>query len=217
MPGGDLEVDVRGYGIVASPAGDRTVLRAYGGPVPVLDPRVPQVAFTLSGYAVLGAAFAATGDTLYVLRSGRLSGMSFFDDSVMVLDARSGAQLRAVSASGADTSLLWPLYLEFSDLILDPNGRWIYALGASSDAGRSVVLVYERASLALVGELRLPPDVNPTVEGPVAMTHCTSNEVDYCSRRLLMSASERRLYLATYNRWSYEDAPQVVFRYDLIP
>ena len=159
------------------------------GGVPVWDPRTGLHAYVLDHVgSVDAAAFSEAGDTLFI--GARGSGSSP-DVWLFVVDAATGAIRDSVSL---------PFFADqgaYSDIAVDPNGRWLY-VAHSSFGGSITVSVFDRATLGAVATLR------------------TGNFSAYpfWLWRLVVGA-DRVLYLATTEL--SPDNGSMVYRWSLMP
>ena len=172
-----------------SPRGDRVVptlgYSYAGGGMPVFDPARPGVAYYLTGLPdVANAIFSDGGDTLYVTGWG-----SSGDAELRAVDAATGRLLARTATRAAG-----------GDIALDPVRPYLYVAGAVGDA--PVVEVFDRASLALVATLRMPPGRLPF----------DPRVIVYSDFVTVMYPSARQLFVVV-NPWG----DTAVLRFDLMP
>jgi hypothetical protein len=136
----------QGRDVVRSPRGDRAALltRVVGDPgtpgTPVVDVSTGMVAYRVSSLReARGAAFSGGGDTLY-LAGAQHASPTF---ALAVVRAEDGAPLTSRT-----------LDFEPCAVAVDPAGRWVYAAGLGGGAaGRSRLVVFDRASLTVIATL----------------------------------------------------------------
>jgi hypothetical protein len=199
---GPLIDGARGY--VVSPRRDRVVPRDYepiqsngvvtvgGIGIAVYDPVTATPAFTIPGnfIHVGGSAFSTGGDTLYVMARDT-SGLS----SLLVVNATTGAVLQRAVLHWPQHAVGWNALADVNepgDVVATPLGRWLYVTNGS------MVGVLDRATLARVATLRLPPREHGGDAG---------NDVPYAV--LVADPPRNRLYLAGWvssalYRFTYE-------------
>ncbi len=173
-----------------SPRGDRVIATETRYGLIAVDPRVPALAFYLTDISEMGgAAFSPEGDTIFAAGLWRSGGAK-----LLAVDATSGAILRETAIGYWDTQVV----------AVDPTRPWLYLVGEDSVGGAWAVslLVYDRASFAVVARLRIPASKLPSY------TH-----FPYAALYNAVVDPFRREIYVTLNQW----IEPTVARFSLIP
>lgn len=140
-----------------------------------------------------GAQFTDDGDTLFMTATSRDTAQGY------VLAARlsqDGSVIRSAR------NRIWS-----DNLLLDPNGRWIYSVGTWGPNG-PLVQVFDRASLRLLATMQPPPGVLSSAAATAAGLYYTP----------ILDARTRTLYVVCLNSFgsTFATFPMEVFSFQLL-
>lgn len=166
--------------LVRSPDGALAVVLSNGtaGQVPVLDATAGTIAFRLPLKMTQAVAFSPEGDTIFA--AGVRLTVAGEPTRLIAAAAASG---EAWTDRALDIAELW-------DLVVDPDGPWLYGLATTIDHSSwlPVIHVFDRRTLGPIARMLPPPDA--------------ACRALFCGQvTLAMDPSTRRLYALEVQGW----------------